>query len=108
MVRNIYFIAFNRYLIWKNTTNYSKSQQTTEAEAGHFLYFDCNKFLTQMDSLPLINLNQMSMDQTHLLSISPLISNLGFDMVVYSIFYFFKLCHRGRVTTTACAITVGQ
>ena len=41
-----------------------------------------------MDSLPLINLNQMSMDQTHLLSISPLISNLGFDMVVYSIFYF--------------------
>ena len=41
MVRNIYFIAFNRYLIRKNTTNYSKSQQTTEAEAGHFLYFDC-------------------------------------------------------------------
>ena len=41
MVRNIYFIVFNRYLIWKNTTNYSKSQQTTEAEAGHFLYFDC-------------------------------------------------------------------
>ena len=27
MVRNIYFIAFNRYLIRKNTTNYSKSQQ---------------------------------------------------------------------------------
>ena len=44
MVRNIYFIAFNRYLIWKNTTNYSKSQQTTEAEAGHFLYFDSNSF----------------------------------------------------------------
>ena len=41
MVRNIYFIAFNRYLIRKNTTNYSKSQQTTEAEAGHILYFDC-------------------------------------------------------------------
>ena len=44
MVRNIYFIAFNRYLIRKNTTNYSKSQQTTEAEARHFLYFDCKKF----------------------------------------------------------------
>ena len=43
MVRNIYFIAFNRYLIRKNTTNYSKSQQTTEAEAGHFLYFDCKR-----------------------------------------------------------------
>ena len=41
-VRNIYFIAFNRYLVRKNTTKYSKSQQTTEAEAGHFLYFDCN------------------------------------------------------------------
>ena len=38
---NTYFIAFNRYLIQKNTTKYSKSQQTTEAEAGHFLYFDC-------------------------------------------------------------------
>ena len=25
------------------TTNYSKSQQTTEVEAGHFLYFDCKK-----------------------------------------------------------------
>ena len=43
MVRNIYFITFSQYLIRKNTTNYSKSQQTTEAEAGHFLYFDCNK-----------------------------------------------------------------
>ena len=40
-MRNRYFIAFNRYLIQKNTTKYSKSQQTTEAEAGHFLYFDC-------------------------------------------------------------------
>ena len=45
MVRNIYFIAFNRYLIRKNTTNYSKSQQTTEAEAGHFLYFDCKSLI---------------------------------------------------------------
>ena len=42
---NAYFIAFNRYLIRKNTTNYSKSQQTTEAEAGHFLYFDCKQEL---------------------------------------------------------------
>ena len=24
------------------TTKYSESQQTTEAEVGHFLYFDCN------------------------------------------------------------------
>ena len=34
-MRNIYFIVFiiNRYLVRKNTTNYSKSQQTTEAEA---------------------------------------------------------------------------
>ena len=40
-MRNAYFIAFNRYLIKKSTTKYSKSQQTTEAEAGHFLYFDC-------------------------------------------------------------------
>ena len=28
-MRNIYFIAFNRYLIRKNTTKYSKSQPTT-------------------------------------------------------------------------------
>ena len=36
-----YFTAFNRHLIRKNTTKYRKSQQTTEAEAGHFLYFNC-------------------------------------------------------------------
>ena len=40
-MRNIYFIVFNRYPIRKNTTKYSKSQQTTEVEEGHFLYFDC-------------------------------------------------------------------
>ena len=44
-MRNAYFIAFNRYIIQKNTTNYSKSQQTTEAEAGHFLYFDCKELV---------------------------------------------------------------
>ena len=35
-MRNTYFIAFNRYLIQKNTTKYSKSQQTTEAERDTF------------------------------------------------------------------------
>ena len=35
-MRNIYFTAFNGYLIRKNTTKYSKSQQTTEAERDTF------------------------------------------------------------------------
>ena len=59
MVRNIYFIAFNRYLIRKNTTNYSKSQQTTESEAGHFLYFDC-KLLDVTKDLDLLVANKAS------------------------------------------------
>ena len=46
-VRNVYFIGFNQYIIRKNTTKYSKSQQTTEA--GHFLYFDCNQNIKLLD-----------------------------------------------------------
>ena len=54
MVRNIYFIAFNQYLIWKNTTNYSKSKQTIEAEAGRFLYFDWNCESLTMKTLDIV------------------------------------------------------
>ena len=65
MVRNIYFIEFNRYLIRKNTTNYSKSQQATEAEAGHFLYFDCNLMNTQL----ILHLRQEIVYSTYFLSL---------------------------------------
>ena len=47
-IHPVYLIAFNRYPIRKNTTKYSKSQQTAEAEAGHFLYFDCNTFIISL------------------------------------------------------------
>ena len=36
-------MQINRSSLLKNRTKYSKSQQSTEAEVGHFLYFDCKR-----------------------------------------------------------------
>jgi hypothetical protein len=45
---NLNFIAvFADKSVTATETRYSKSQQTTEAEVGHFLYFHCKLFNKQ-------------------------------------------------------------
>ena len=38
------YLPINRFSLLKNGTKYSKSQQSTEPEVEHFLYFDCKYF----------------------------------------------------------------
>ena len=41
--RKLRYVSINRFSLLKNGTKYSKSQQSTGAEVGHFLYFHCNR-----------------------------------------------------------------
>ena len=54
--RELRYLPINRSSLLKNRTKYSKSQQSTETEVGHFLYFDCKEDFYELN---VINLQLM-------------------------------------------------